>query len=66
MNEPHFCRETEPEPEDDPARPGVEDELQDLIGRVERRRQEDELDLGCGGKLPANHPDADLLDDLDL
>lgn len=58
-----------PDPDDDPARDGVEDELQDLIGRAEERRSDpdkDDPDLGCGGKLPPDHPDADLLDDLDL
>lgn len=25
-----------------------------------------EADLSCGGRLPAGHPDADLIDDLDL
>lgn len=57
--------------DDDPARPGVEDELQDLVGRVPDRRDkgddsEDDLDVGLGGKLPPDHPDADLIDDLDL
>lgn len=55
---------------DDPADPGVEDELQDLLGRVDetsaKRSDSGEPDLGCGGKLPPDHPDADLLDDLDL
>jgi hypothetical protein len=59
----------EPDPDDDPAYAGVEDELQDLVGRAEERRPEpDEVepDVTWGGKLPADHPDADLLDDLDL
>ena len=58
-----------PDPDDDPANPGVEDELQDLIGRAEERKSEsneDELDFSCGGKLPPDHPDADIYDDLDL
>lgn len=57
----------DPEP-DDPADAGVEDELQDLIGRVRDRQEddEDELDFSLGGKLPPDHPDADVLDDLDL
>jgi len=65
------------DPEDpascDPAESGVEDELQDLVGPVcdrsgdrDRHREDDELDLSCGGKLPPDHPDADLFDDLDL
>jgi hypothetical protein len=24
------------------------------------------LDFSCGGKLPPDHPDADIIDDLDL
>ena len=61
----------DPQPDrDDPANPGVEDELQDLVGGVKKRRRDEsndeEFDVGCGGKLPADHPDADLLDDLDL
>lgn len=69
MSDPIFNKGPDPDPGDDPARPGVEDELQDLIGRAEEHRSdpdEDDPDLGCGGKLPPDHPDADLLDDLDL
>lgn len=59
-----------PDPEEDPAEPGVKDELQDLVGSIRRRRDDDdddqELDFSMGGKLPPDHPDADLLDDLDL
>ena len=58
-----------PDPEEDPAEAGVEDELQDLVGSVRRRRDDDDddgLDFSMGGKLPPDHPDADLLDDLDL
>lgn len=59
----------EPDPDDDPAKAGVEDELQDLVGSARRRRDDDDdqgLDLSMGGKLPPDHPDADLIDDLDL
>ena len=69
MSDLIFNEWPDPDPDDDPARPGVEDELQDLIGRAEERRSDpdkDDPDLGCGGKLPPDHPDADLLDDLDL
>lgn len=59
-----------PDPDEDPAESGVEDELQDLVGSVRERRNEDEepddLDFSCGGKLPPDHPDADVFDDLDL
>jgi len=59
-----------PDPEDDPAEAGVEDELQDLADsdrKCRNRQGEDEdLDFSLGGKLPPNHPDADLIDDLDL
>ena len=56
---------------DDPADPGVEDELQDLLGRVDDSRAKNETNTGepdssCGGKLPPDHPDADVFDDLDL
>lgn len=59
-----------PDPEE-PANPGVEDEIQDLVGRVRDRRDDDdepeeELDFSLGGKLPPDHPDADIFDDLDL
>ncbi len=68
MSDPIFNEGPDPDPDDDPARPGVEDELQDLIGRAENRQDptDKDLDLGLGGKLPPDHPDADLLDDLDL
>ena len=73
MTDPFFSEGPDLDPDDDPARAGVEDELQDLIGRAEERRPEaaenegeDELDVSCGGKLPPDHPDADMLDDLDL
>ncbi|MCB0861728.1 MAG: hypothetical protein KDB66_00770 [Solirubrobacterales bacterium] len=59
----------EPDPDDDPAKAGVEDELQDLVGLVRRRRDDvdaEELDFSMGGKLPPDHPDADVFDDLDL
>ena len=59
-----------PDPDDDPAVAGVEDELQDLVGSVRRHRDDDdddqELDFSMGGKLPPDHPDADVFDDLDL
>ena len=59
-----------PDPDDDPAVTGVEDELQDLVGRVRDRRDDgedaEELDFSLDGKLPPDHPEADLLDDLDL
>lgn len=56
---------------DDPADPGVEGELQDLLGRADDSRVKHgtdtgEADSGCGGKLPPDHPDADVFDDLDL
>jgi len=53
---------------DDPADPGVEDELQDLIGRVGDRPEDEpgDDDTSCGAKLPPDHPDADVFDDLDL
>ena len=56
---------------DDPADPGVEDELQDLLGRVCDSREKcgtdtGEADSSCGGKLPPDHPNADVFDDLDL
>lgn len=57
------------EPDDDPANSGVEDEFQDLVGRVREKQGETvdaEPDVSCGSKLPPDHPDADLLDDLDL
>jgi hypothetical protein len=69
MSDPIFNDGPDPDPDDDPARPGVEDELQDLIGRAEERRPEpgeDALDVSWGGKLPPHHPDANVLDDLDL
>ena len=59
----------EPDPDDDPAKAGVEDELQDLVGLVRRRRDDvdaEELDFSMGGQLPPDHPDADVFDDLDL
>ena len=58
-----------PDPDDDPAQAGGDDELQDLLGLVPDCREDDppeELDFSLGGKLPPNHPDADLIDDLDL
>lgn len=55
---------------DDPAGPGVDDELQDLVGRADERRRSgkegNHSEAGCGGKLPPDDPNADLLDDLDL
>lgn len=56
---------------DDPADPGVRDELQDLLGRVDDSSDKSGTDTGeagssCGGKLPPDHPDADVFDDLDL
>ncbi|MCB0857339.1 MAG: hypothetical protein KDB57_04360 [Solirubrobacterales bacterium] len=69
MSESNGMNGSDPDPDDDPANPGVEDELQDLVGRAEERRadpDEEEADVSWGGKLPADHPDADLLDDLDL
>ena len=59
-----------PDPDEDPAESGVVDDLQDLVGSVrDHRGNEDEdreLDFSCGGKLPPDHPDADVFDDLDL
>ena len=59
-----------PDPEEDPAETGVQDELQDLVGSARKRRarqeEDEDVDFSMGGKLPADHPDADLLDDLDL
>ncbi len=53
-----------------PGEAEVEDELQDLVGRVRDRREDGdddgELDFSLGGKLPPDHPDADVFDDLDL
>ncbi len=76
MTDQFFTEGPDPDLDDDPARPGVDDELQDLIGRAEESRPDpddeagdqvgDELDVSCDGKLPADHPDADMLDDLDL
>ena len=58
------------DPDDDPAKAGVEDELQDLDGSVRKRRdrqdEDEDLDFSTGGKLPPDHPDADIFDDLDL
>lgn len=56
---------------DDPEDHGVEDELQDLLGWVHDSRAKPETDTGepntgCGEKLPPDHPDADVFDDLDL
>lgn len=59
-----------PDPDDDPSEAGIEDELQDLVGSIRRRiddgDDEQELDFSIGGKLPPDHPDADVFDDLDL
>lgn len=59
-----------PDPDDDPSEAGIEDELQDLVGSIRRRIDDDddeqELDFSIGGKLPPDHPDADVFDDLDL
>ncbi len=33
---------------------------------VSDAESEENLDFSCGGKLPPNHPDADIIDDLDL
>lgn len=57
-----------PDPDEDPAKVGVDDELQDLVGSVPEKADEgdEELDFSWGGKLPPDHPDADVFDDLDL
>lgn len=59
-----------PDAYEDPSEDGIEDELQDLVGSIRRRiddgDDEQELDFSIGGKLPPDHPDADVFDDLDL
>lgn len=56
--------------DEDPVKAEVEDDLQDLVGTVRKRRdrrdEDEELDFSMGGKLPPDHPDADIFDDLDL
>ena len=56
MNYPIISHGLDSDPDDDPANAGVEDELQDLIGRAEERRadpDEEEAGVSWGGKLPA-------------
>ena len=59
-----------PDPEEDPAETGVQDELQDLVGSARKRRarqeEDEDVDFSMGGKLSPDHPDADVFDDLDL